>query len=168
MKTIGLVFTFMLIAICGKAQSLTVFIHDTNGKYTNLRSTPNGKIVKKLSTKGTFILEVEDPRNGWWEIDDDIFDCDEEKEIDLDNSNHDYFIHYSTIAVGTRNYGGQRLYLRKAANEKSAVVYTFNEEIELRPMDIKNGWVKVQTLDKKHTGWIEEEWLCGNPFTNCC
>ena len=168
MKTIGLVFTFMLIAICGKAQSLRVYIQDTNGKYTNLRSTPNGKLVRKLSTQRTIILEVKDPRDGWWEIGNYIFDCDEEKEIDLDKSNHDYFIHYSTIAVGTRNYGEQRLYLRKAANEKSAVVYTFNKEIELRPIEIKNGWVKVQTFDKKHTGWIEEEWLCGNPLTNCC
>ena len=88
MKTIGLVFAFILIAICGKAQSLRVYIHDTNGNYTNLRSTPNGKIVKKLNTKGTFILEVKDPRDGWWEIGNYIFDCDEEKEIDLDKSTY--------------------------------------------------------------------------------
>ena len=40
--------------------------------------------------------------------------------------------------------------------------------ILLRPMDIKGDWVKVKTIDGKYTGWIEEEWLCGNALTNCC
>jgi hypothetical protein len=35
-------------------------------------------------------------------------------------------------------------------------------------MDIKGDWVKVKTIDGKYTGWIEEEWLCGNSLTNCC
>jgi hypothetical protein len=35
-------------------------------------------------------------------------------------------------------------------------------------MEIKGDWVKVQTSDGKFTGWIEEEWLCGNALTNCC
>ena len=37
----------------------------------------------------------------------------------------------------------------------------------LRPVDIRGNWVKVKTIDGKHTGWIESEWLCGNPLTNC-
>jgi len=38
----------------------------------------------------------------------------------------------------------------------------------LRPMEIKDDWVKVKTIDGKYTGWIEIEWLCGNSLTNCC
>jgi SH3-like domain-containing protein len=70
--------------------------------------------------------------------------------------------------MATRNYGGQTLYLRKSPSASAPVVYKFKEEITLRPMEIKGDWVKVQTSDGKFTGWIEEEWLCGNALTNCC
>ena len=70
--------------------------------------------------------------------------------------------------MGTRNYGGQTLYIRQSPSASAPVVYKFKKEIQLRPMDIKGEWVKVQTTDGKYTGWIEEEWLCGNSLTNCC
>ena len=70
--------------------------------------------------------------------------------------------------MGTRNYGKQKLILRKSPNAKAAIVYSFTDEIMLRPMEIKGDWVKVKTTDGKYTGWIEIEWLCGNALTNCC
>ena len=86
----------------------------------------------------------------------------------LKGSTTGYWIHYSVLGMGTRNYGKEKLTLRQSPNAKSAAVYSFTKEIVLRPMDIKGDWVKVKTIDGKYTGWIEADWLCGNSLTNCC
>jgi SH3-like domain-containing protein len=149
------------------AQSLGVFISDNNGPYTNIRNAPKGKVIDKISTKETAMIGVEKPTNGWWKIIGTTYDTGDKEGV-LKPSATGHWIHYSVLAMGTRNYGGQTLYLRKDPSATASVVYTFKDEIELRPMDIKGDWVKVQTSDGKHTGWIEAEWLCGNALTNCC
>ncbi|MBQ5457388.1 MAG: hypothetical protein IIT61_01545, partial [Bacteroidales bacterium] len=77
-------------------------------------------------------------------------------------------IHYSVLGFSTRNYGGQRYVLFSQPSEKSAENFAFTEEIGLRPLDFKKGWVYVETYDKKHRGWIQLENICANPLTNCC
>ena len=42
------------------------------------------------------------------------------------------------------------------------------EELQLHPVGVTDGWIKVKTSDGKYTGWIEDEWICDNPLTNCC
>ncbi len=161
---LSLVFLFMTCS----AQELRVFIQDSDGQFTNIRKSPNGAIVAKLPNQNGIMMDVESPKNGWWKIDDGIYwDPNEDGDTKLKGA-RSYWIHYSVIGVGTRNYGGQTLKLRKSPSRNSAAVFTFNEEIQLRPIDIKGDWVKVKTIDGKHTGWIEEEWLCGNSVTNCC
>ena len=113
------------------------------------------------------MIEVEKPTNGWWKIVGDDYDTGDEQGT-LKGSSTGYWIHYSVLGVGTRNYGKQKLTLRQSPNAKSAAVYSFTKEIVLRPMDIKGDWVKVKTTDGKYTGWIEMDWLCGNSLTNCC
>ena len=157
----------MFAAIGVKAQSLDVFFWDTVGKYTNIRNAPNGKIVQKVSTSIDGMLNVESPVNGWWVICDNNYYVPDGGMYKLTGARK-YYIHYSCIGVGTRNYGGQTLYLRATPSARAKVVYSFKEELVLRPIDIKGDWVKVTTTDGKHTGWIELEWLCGNPLTNCC
>ena len=158
---------FTLLAIPTFSQDevvLGVFLHDNpNDAVTNLRSTPKGKIVKQLP-HGAYALYLSEMQNGWWKVV-DIWDADEVEKLD---STKTYWIHYSVIAMGTRNYGGERLALKATPSSKSKTTYSFNKEILLRPLEIKDGWVKVRTVDGKHTGWIEEDWLCGNPVTNCC
>jgi hypothetical protein len=70
--------------------------------------------------------------------------------------------------VGTRNYGGQKITLFKEPSEKSAAVFSFTDERQLRVLDMKGEeWVKVRTIDGKYTGWVDRNWLCGNSLTNC-
>jgi hypothetical protein len=47
-------------------------------------------------------------------------------------------------------------------------VFTFDKEMLLMPLDIHGDWVKVQVDGYDIIGWIEAEWLCSNPLTNCC
>lgn len=149
------------------AQSLGVFTYDNSGKFTNVRNAPKGKVVDKIPTEVCAMIGVEKPTNGWWKIIGDTYDTGDD-EGTLKGSTTGYWIHYSVLAMGTRNYGGQTLYIRQSPSASAPVVYKFKKEIQLRPMDIKGEWVKVQTTDGKYTGWIEAEWLCGNSLTNCC
>ena len=148
------------------AQSLNVFIFDNNGAFSNVRNAPNGKVVDRIPVDQAAMLDVGEPSNGWWMINDQSYYIPDGGLYHLSGS-REYWIHHSCIPVGTRNYGAETLYLRKTPSRKGAVTYSFDEEIILRPVEIANGWVKVITLDGKHTGWIEEEWLCGNSVTNC-
>lgn len=157
-------------AIFAKAQVLGVFISDDTGTPTNVRNAPNGKVVAKLNPDSGIMLAVESQKNGWWKIENGYY-SDPDKDFEdeyLTGSTTGYWIHYSVLALGTRNYGGQTLRLRKSPSARAASVYSFKEEIKLRPLEIKGDWVKVKTFDGKHTGWIEIEWLCGNSVTNCC
>jgi len=155
------------LSVSANAQSLGVFTYDNNGKFTNVRNAPKGKVVDKIPTEVCAMISVEKPTNGWWKMVDNSYDTGD-NEGTLKGSTTGYWIHYSVLAMGTRNYGGQTLYIRQSPSASAPVVYKFKKEIQLRPMDIKGEWVKVQTFDGKFTGWIEAEWLCGNSLTNCC
>ena len=161
---------FVLLTVLSatvSAQSLRVFTFDKNGKFTNVRNAPNGKVVDRIPTGESAMIGIEQPTNGWWKLVRNNYSTGD-GDVQLKSSDTGCWIHYSVLAMDTRNYGGQKLVLRKSPDAKSAVVYQFTEEIMLRPMDIKGDWVKVKTVDGKFTGWIEEEWLCGNALTNCC
>ena len=167
MKKLFLIFSLAILSMASaKAQSLVVFINDSDGPYSNVRNAPNGKIVDRIPTDQNAMLDVYAPVNGWWEIADGSYFVPDGGMPHLTPASHHY-IHSSCIAVSTRNYGGQRLSLRKTPSAKGAVVFSFSQETLLRPIDITNGWVKVKTLDGRHTGWIQDEWLCGNSVTNC-
>ena len=168
-----LFFLFMAAVTCSKlnAQTLSVYIHDNDGHFTNVRHQPNGKVVDRIPTNASAMLEVQTPRNGWWRIVGNCYDGiirDDFEEVTLKGSKTGFWVHYSCIGVSTRNYGGQHLFLRSNPTEKARVVYTIKAETVLRPVEIKGDWVKVKTVDGKATGWIEKEWLCGNSVTNCC
>ncbi len=158
---------FFFAALMAKAQSLEVFFCDSNGKFTNIRNAPSGKVVDKVPTDSYGMLLVEEPVNGWWCICDNSYYQPEGGLYKFSGSRSGYYVHYSCIAVNTRNYGGQTLTLRSTPSAKGKSVYRFGQELTLRPLGVKGDWVKVQTLDGKHTGWIESEWLCGNSVSNC-
>ena len=166
-KLFVLLMMMTCLSVGVSAQSLGVFTYDNSGKFTNVRNAPKGKVVDKIPTEVCAMIGVEKPTNGWWKIIGDTYDTGDD-EGTLKGSTTGYWIHYSVLAMGTRNYGGQTLYIRQSPSASAPVVYKFKKEIQLRPMDIKGEWVKVQTFDGKFTGWIEAEWLCGNSLTNCC
>ena len=166
-KLFVLLMMMTCLSVGVSAQSLGVFTYDNSGKFTNVRNAPKGKVVDKIPTEVCAMIGVEKPTNGWWKIIGDTYDTGDD-EGTLKGSTTGYWIHYSVLAMGTRNYGGQTLYIRQSPSASAPVVYKFKKESQLRPMDIKGEWVKVQTTDGKYTGWIEEEWFCGNSLTNCC
>ena len=158
----------VFFAMTSMAQSLELYISDNTGTPTNVRNAPKGKVVATLPVGSTIILSVESPTNGWWKITRGQYEDAERGDKKLKGSTTGYWVHSSVLGIGTRNYGGQRLNLHQSPSSKSAITYSFKEELELNPIDIKGTWVKVRTKDGKHTGWIELEWLCGNPLTSCC
>ena len=159
MKKLSLTILLALCTLGVWAQSeseLRVYTLDKAGKYTNVRNAPNGKVVDRIPTADAAMFAVASPTKGWWKIVSEGYGTGD-YEGTFKGSTTGYWIHYSVLAVDTRNYGGQTLCLRQTPNTKGAVVYKFSEEIDLRPMDISadGEWVKVKTFDGKHTGWIE-------------
>ena len=170
MKRTLLLLAFAVVCLIGNAQLLSVYISDSNGEFTNVRNAPKGKVVDKIPTSKIAVLTVTSPQNGWWQIADGevSYTGDDDETIKLKGSTTGYWIHHSVLGLDTRNYGGQTLHLRKSPDAKSAVVFSFKEEMHVMPLEVRGDWVKVKTGDGKHIGWIEAEWICDNPLTNCC
>lgn len=133
---------------------------------TDIRNAPNGTIIHRLKKDDIYIFSVCDAENGWWKIFNNEIEV-----VDGDNiTPHkagQYWVHYSHLGTMTRNYNSETLHLYESPSKKSKVVYSFKEELLLRPLEIRGDWAKVETPDRKHCGWILAEWLCGNPLTNC-
>lgn len=148
--------------------SLDVFIYDKIGSDTNVRNAPKGKVVGKLPTAVDYMLNICDVRDGWWRIcSNEVYSFDVPEGPVAAGSEGVAWIHYSVLGSSTRNYGGETIYLRETPSEKARATFSFSEEMILRPLEIKDSWVKVETTDKKHRGWIDGYWLCGNAVTTC-
>ena len=143
-------------------ESIEVYVEPSGGAVL-LYDAPKGKTVCTLEEKGEYMFSVCSPKNGWWRICSKI-NTGEASEIEVSAPT---WIYYSELAVRTRNYGAQTLSLYAAASTTSKVLYTFSSELLLRPMEIHGDWCKVQTIDAKYTGWIQQRWLCGNAVTTC-
>lgn len=158
--------TVMAIAVYAQA-SISVFVADDSR--TNVRNKPKGDVAMQLPNNVSCCFLLEKPTNGWWKVV-QLWDAEDEDNPSVTlhgSTTGEYWVHYSVIGVDTRNYGGERLTLREKPSAKSKAVYSFTQEILLRPIDIKGHWVKVKAPNGK-IGWIQDEWLCSNPLTNCC
>jgi hypothetical protein len=166
-KVLFFTLLFVTALAAGAQNTFTAFLWD-NDDVSNVRDRPKGKVVMSLSADEPYTFDLTTPRNGWWRIESFWNPANADEDTSLEGSSTgEYWIHYSVIAVGTRNYGGEDVYLRAAPDEDANVVAVFNEEVILRPMDISGDWVKVKLDNTEIVGWIEVEWLCGNPLTNC-
>lgn len=143
------------------------YISDPDPNGTNVREMPGGKVIKVLKNDGTYIVDLRESWNGWFRISPEI-DANEAGTIDLKTNK--CWVHGSLLASTTRNYSNQTLKFYAKPNSKSPVKFTVSEEVEVTFVDIIVGWAKVCYTDskgKKLIGWIELEWLCGNPYTTC-
>lgn len=166
-KVLFFTLLFITALVAGAQDMFTAFLWD-NDDMSNVRDSPKGKVVMSLSADEPYVFDLITPRNGWWRIESFSNPANYDEDTSLEGSSTgEYWIHYSVIAVGTRNYGGQDIYLRVAPDEDANIVAVFNEEVILRPMDISGDWVKVKLDNTDIVGWIEAEWLCDNPLTNC-
>lgn len=149
------------------------YLYDNVGSYTNVRYLPNGK-VKVTLTRDLFIpcFELTGYKDGWWKI----VTCMDAEGVDNDSVDaicekaEGGYIHYSCVAVETRNYGGQTVEFRADPDPRSKVVWKTKEVIMVRPIGVSlDGlWWKVRSEDGKHEGWVTTDQLCTNPLTNCC
>ena len=132
---------------------------------TNVRNAPNGLISGRLPASGTYTLAVYNPTDGWWQILNGVV---EEMDGEVIEIPEEAWIHSSVIGLSTRNYDRRALPLRSEPRANAAVSgrITLAEDL-VRPLDLSadGKWVKVRW--GKVSGWIEAEWLCGNPVTTC-
>ena len=154
-KRLFAILTMTLMVMTVSAQRVVAFVTDSD-PFTNLRDAPKGKVIGKIDNKLTAMVVLENCTKGWWKLAEKPSYAEED------------WIHYSMVGFGTRNYGGQTLHLRKSPDDKAPITYSFSKELTLHPIGVQGDWVKVKTSDGKHSGWIEMDWICANPLTNCC
>ena len=169
MKNVFLLASLLVSVFTLNAQDTLVAYLSPDGMMTHILNKARGGTVMSLSNDTDYVLTLTTPQDGWWKIVDIWTACDDDSEVVLEGSDTgEYWIHFRALGLGTSNYGGQELYLRDAPDDNANIVFTFNQEMELMPMGIQGDWVKVMVDGYVIVGWIEAEWLCSNPLTNCC
>ena len=169
MKNVFLLASLLVSVFTLNAQDTLVAYLSAEGMMTHILNKARGGTVMTLSIDTDYVLTLTTPQDGWWKIVDICPAGDDDSEVVLEGSDTgEYWIHFRNLGLGTSNYGGQELYLRDAPDNNANIVFTFNQEMELMPMDIQGNWVKVMVDGYGIVGWIEAEWLCSNPLTNCC
>ncbi len=145
-------------------KGLMCSIYDTTGTPTNIRLTPGGqKSQYQAIAPGNLVIAEQ--KNGYFRVIDNMIedwtdDCDNVQF--MDDNRTGYWIHYSCLAVKSRHKNGTPLQLLKEWDDcnEQPVTYTIKSETKLRPLEITpEGWVKVQTLDGKHSGWTTKDKL---------
>ena len=80
------------------------------------------------------------------------------------------YVKKGCLAVNTRNYDGETLYMYSKPDYNSKVVHKTTQEHTVTIYDICNGWLYV-CLNNNHRekvyGWIAPDMQCPNPVTTC-
>ena len=168
MRKLFTLISLLAVALAASAQDTIAAYLSCDPPMAYILNKPSGATVMTLDYEEIYTFTLTSPQDGWWKIV-EMWTIEDDVTSSLTGSDTgEYWIHYSALGLGTRNYGGQEIYLREAPDEEAAVVFTSNQEIELKPMDVQGDWVKVMVDGYDIVGWIEAEWLCDNPVTNCC
>jgi SH3-like domain-containing protein len=146
---------------------LTAYVQDPDTENpTNIRKDPGGEILVSLKKSGEYMVEIVGQKNAWFKINKiQVFDTE-----DVDIPGKTGWMHYSVLAVRTRNYADQSLNVYSLPDKKSKITAVIKEETEVRFKKINKGYVLILFTDNKGKnvkGWIKKDWLCGNPVTNC-
>ena len=165
-----LAMVIMLPAAITAQGLISAYIVDNDGPETNIRNAPNGKIVATLPTNDNIIVTLNYVKDGWWNIDDEVFYVgDEEKTETLKGSKTGYWVHSSLLGFGIAGDHKGALRTAPSSKAKAMKVNAYPGEVTLHPIDIKGKWVKVTFVvnGKKHTGWLHRDRICDNPLTTC-
>ena len=170
MKQIIVLAVVLFTALAGSAQATMVAYLSNDVLTTDILNKPSGATAMTLSSEECYIFSLTSPTDGWWKIEEisNAMDDEDPAAVLTGSDTGEYWIHYSALGLGTRNYGGQSLTLRAAPDEDADIVFTFSKELEVMPLDVQGDWVQVMVDGSYIIGWIEAEWLCSNPLTNCC
>jgi len=133
-----------------------VYLSDESESKSNIREKPNGDVILELDNQNEFFqLRIVDYKDGWLKTD-HITTFNYGYEI----SKLEGWVHHSIVTAFTRKK--ITLYDSPSGTRTTA---TIDVETDIVIKDICSGWVKVQY--ENLSGWIEAEWLCGNPVTIC-
>lgn len=124
-------------------------------------SKPKGKIVQHFRFEddpdydfgGGFLFKNSD--NGWLQI----------GKNELNPELESYWIQSKYIQIGTTNYNNQKIPLFETPNKGSKKTGFLKEESYLNVIDCNNNWAFVKKDNLQ--GWIQPEFICTNPITNC-
>ncbi len=149
--------------------TLSVYVSDPAGTPTNVRSAPGGAMAGTLTADGDYLVRLIRCEKGWCQA--IAIDTVDQGPVQIQSPGGELWLHASVLAFSTRNYGGQTLALRQEPDKEATPLFSFADEQMLRPLDFRavggTLWVQAETFDKKHRGWLEAEWVCGNPVTSC-
>lgn len=147
--------------------NLRAYISDPDdAEPTNMRNSPNGKIIQKLPQGEDYMFHIIAQNNGWFQIEDLI--CFSE-EIEISQTTG--WIHGSVVGASNRacDKKGSPVYKYPAAEDSLLVGYVPMES----SVKIKRLYFDFVEIDfkseqgKSRTGWMHQDCICGNPVTTC-
>jgi SH3-like domain-containing protein len=132
--------------------NVDAYLSDPDPDGTNIRETPNGKIMGQLhyeSDCDCLTVSFVESKNGWMKLSDGGW------------------VLGKLFSVDTRNYGeGQKVYLQEFPTEESKVVAEFDKEQNFKVKGCCGTWLQVED-GSGTTGWLTADMICANPLTNC-
>lgn len=142
------------------------FVSDPDSEgATNIRDTPGGKVITSLEQVDEYMVKIVAQSGEWFKINKVTPFATDSFEIPGGFG----WIHCSVLAFSTRNYGNQKANLYESPNVSSKIVATFTDEKFLRFTSLHTEFVYVSYEEngKVKEGWLEHQWVCGNPVTTC-
>ena len=114
----------LLLPVVAVAQNaVPAYVVDSKGPVTNIRTAPraNARVAMTLPTdKGSYEVLLGKVKNGWWRIEESIYEAEENQEIKLHGSKTGYWIHNSIVAFGVA--GEQENFLRTKPSTRAPLV----------------------------------------------
>lgn len=150
-----------------KKFDLRAYVNDPDDEGpTNMRTNPNGKIIQKLPQGEDYMFHIIAQQDGWFQIA-DLISFSEEIELQKTSG----WIHFSVVGASTRFCCDEGVPLYKYPDVSDAFYIgqiPFERSIKIKELYFDFALVEFKTEnDKKLEGWIQQEWICGNPVTTC-
>ncbi len=157
LKWNGMTFDFL------KEEEVLADFFVTDSK-ANIRTAPNGTIVKTLSSEGEYSVDVYEMKDGWCRISPTVYENTVGNDVVLKGSaTGDYWIHKSCLGANGR--GDSKL--RATPDMDGKVLMDLTDDSLVEPQEIRGAWIKVREVKSKKEGWVLKEELCSNPLTTC-
>ncbi|MBK9590839.1 MAG: hypothetical protein IPO32_04775 [Crocinitomicaceae bacterium] len=150
-----------------KEFNLRAYINDPDDtEPTNMRKSPNGKIIQKLPQGEDYMFHIIAQNNEWFQIKDLI--CFSE-EIQITETTG--WIHSSVVGASNRacTKKGSPVYKYPVAEDSLLVGYVPMES-SIRIKQLYYDYVEIDfktETGKSKSGWMHQDCVCGNPVTTC-
>lgn len=139
-----------------KFTSLELYIDHSNVDIAHIRNKPNGEVLLNIDKQGEYSVTVTEVSNEWFKV---------VKLMEVDAGvikipNGFGWIHNSVIGASiTKDI---TVFDNPNTNE---AIDTVKKETRVKIINICSNWVRIERGST--IGWVQTEWLCGNPVTTC-